>query len=82
MYLEHREEVIVCIWNTVRFSSYVSGIQGGLLMYQEHREEVILCIWNTVRCSYVSEAQGGGLIYRGHIEEVLFIRDTLRRSLI
>ena len=57
MYQERREEVILCILNTVRSSSYVSGTQGGVLTYQE-RSEVSLCIRNKgKRSSYIYGTQ-------------------------
>jgi len=57
MYQEHREEVILCIWNKVRCSSCVSGTQGGGLMCHERSEVLLLCIRNTVRSSYISGTQ-------------------------
>ena len=74
MYQKHREVFFLCIRNTGRCSSYVSGTQGGGVMYQEHR-----------RCSsYVSGTQGGGLLKYQERGELLFlcIRNTVRSSYV
>jgi hypothetical protein len=40
MYQEHSEAFFLCMRNTVRCSSYVTGTQGGGLVCQELIEEV------------------------------------------